>query len=220
MDWSACFPELTRQPDPEVEALLEGAHQVKVSAGEFVFHMGSPCHNYLLAVDGTLRVQLAAESGRELTLYRVRAGGSCILTTSCLLSGEHYPAEAIAETGVTALAIEQQEFHSCLDSSAAFRRFVFTNLSSRLAEVIRRMESVTFTSIDRRLAAALLEFHESATTPRVTHHDLAVELGTAREVVSRHLKRLESRGWISLGRGQIEITDPAELADLRDHDSN
>jgi len=210
--WPSCFPDLVRSSDTAIAKLLKQAHAVQVPAQTFVFHRGAPCDRYLLSVDGTLRVQLTAESGREVTLYRVRSGGSCILTTSCLLSEEHYPAEAIAETDVTALAIEQRMFQKTLDESAGFRRFVFANFSERLADVIRRMEAVTFTPIDNRLAAALLDAHTSA----VTHQALAVELGTAREVVSRHLKRFADEGWIKLGRGRIQIVDPVSLNRLRD----
>jgi len=217
--WPACFPELTQSNDQAVKKLLEATHTVTVVAQESVFHMGAPCHSYLLSVDGTIRVQLTAESGREVTLYRVRSGDSCILTTSCLLSGEHYPAEGVAETDVTALVIGHREFQHALDESAGFRRFVFSNLSKRLTDVIRRMEAVTFTPIDKRLAEVLLDSRSSDSMTTITHQALAVELGTAREVVSRHLKRFESEGWITLGRGQIEITDPENLVRIRETDS-
>ena len=218
-EWPSCFPELTQSNDQAIEQLLVAAHTVTVQAQEFVFHMGAPCHSYLLSVDGTLRVQLTAKSGREVTLYRVQPGGSCILTTSCLLSGERYPAEAIAETEVTALAIEHQGFQKSLDESADFRRFVFTNFSRRLADTIHRMEEITFTSIDKRLAGVLLDSETTESLANITHHALAVELGTAREVVSRHLKRFESNGWINLGRGEIEITDQENITRIRDTDA-
>lgn len=216
--WPLCFPELSKSSDPAISKLLKAARTITLQGEEFVFHTGAPCHRYLLSVEGTIRVQLTAESGRELTLYRVKSGGSCILTTSCLLGGEHYPAEGIAETNVTAFAIDRREFEQTLDESAEFRRFVFANFSKRLADVIRRIEAVTFTPIDTRLARVLLDCGASAQLSGITHQGLAVELGTAREVVSRHLKRFESRGWISLGRGQIEITDRASLIRVRDTD--
>ena len=217
-EWPSCFPELAQSNDPSIERLLESAHRVTVKAQEFVFHMGAPCSAYLLSVNGTIRVQLIAENGRAVTLYRVRSGGSCILTTSCLLSGQHYPAEAIAETDVIALAIEHQGFQRTMDESAGFRRFVFTNFSRRLADTIHRVEEIAFTSIDKRLAGVLLDFQRSGSLSDITHQALAVELGTAREVVSRHLKRFETSGWIHLGRGEIKITDPEEISRIRDTD--
>ena len=207
-EWLKCLPE--------VRAALDAAPRVTLSAGDFAFHAGAGCSHYLLAITGTLRVQLAAASGREVTLYRVNAGDSCILTTSCLISGEHYPAEAIAETAVTALAIEQHVFQQLLESSPGFRQFVFGNFSSRLADVIRRLETVMFTPIDQRLASLLLAAEQSGSLQAITHQVIAVELGTAREVVSRHLKRFEQQGLIQLGRGHIAIADAAGLARLRD----
>ena len=217
--WQACFPELAESNDPALKRLMDSAQTVTVRAHEFVCRTGATCDNYLLALDGTVRVQLTAESGREVTLYRVRAGGSCILTTSCLLSGERFPAEAIAETDVTALVIDKQSFQKTLDASADFRRFVFANVSRRLGDVIRRMEAVSFTSIDKRLAGVLIDSQTSGSLSAITHQALAVELGTAREVVSRHLKQFESRGLIRLGRRRIEITDPEGLARIRDTDA-
>ena len=167
--WSACFPELTQSNDQAIKRLLETAVIVKVPAQGFVFHMGETCNNYLLAVEGSIRVQLTAENGREVTLYRVQAGDSCILTTSCLLSGEHYPVEAIAETDVIALAIGHRAFQQALDESAGFRRFVFANFSRRLAHTIQCMEEITFTSIDKRLARVLLDFRASGSLSAITH---------------------------------------------------
>lgn len=200
----------------DVRQALDAAPRIKLAAGNYAFHSGASCDHYLLAIAGSLRIQLAAASGREVTLYRVKAGDSCILTTSCLISGEHYPAEAIAETDVTALAIERQQFQRLLDASASFRQLVFGNFSSRLADVIRRMEEVVFTPIDPRLAALLLDAGRSGSLQSITHQTIAVELGTAREVASRHLKRFEQQGLIHLGRGHITIADEAGLLRLRD----
>ncbi len=201
---------------PDVRQALNDAPRVKLAAGDYAFHSGASCSHYLLAIAGTLRIQLATASGREVTLYRVKAGDSCILTTSCLISGEHYPAEAVAECDVTALAIERRQFQQLLDSSPGFRKLVFGNFSSRLADVIRRLEAVVFTPIDPRLAALLLEAGRSGSLQSITHQGIAVELGTAREVASRHLKRFEQQGLIHLGRGHITIADEAGLLRLRD----
>lgn len=141
--------------------------------------------------------------GREVLLYHVRAGDSCVLTTSCLLGDNHYPAEGFTETDVSAFAIPAYVFHRCLAHSAFFRDFVFRSFSTRLADVMKRMESISFGSIDQKLAKALLA--NDARIISKTHHELALEMGSVREVVSRHLKRFESYGWLSLSRGSIQI---------------
>jgi CRP/FNR family transcriptional regulator len=145
------------------------------------------------------------ESGREFFLYRVCSGESCILTTSCLLGGSSYPAEGITMEEVTVFSIAAEDFFRNLDDSKAFRQFVFSNFPSRLANVIRRMEELTSGDIDRRLARILLSARGNQVAK--THQDLAVELGTAREVITRHLKRFAQNGWIRIGRGMVELTD-------------
>ena len=183
---------------------------VKIDQDRFVFHAGDLCQAFLMLLEGNVRVQLTSASGREVTLYRISPGGSCILTTSCLLSHEDYPAEAIAESDLVAAAIPSAVFQDALDESHRFRSFVFDSFSTRLKNVIARIEELAFTSIDARLARVLLELHEKQ-VEKVTHQDIAVELGTAREVVSRHLKRFAAEGWVELGRGRVTVVDPANL---------
>ena len=208
----AAFPAALRDvEDKHLERLLESGIRVRLDANQFVFRPGDACESFLILMDGRIRVQLISEEGKEVTLYRIGPGGSCVLTTSCLFSSEQYPAEAIAETDIEALAFSRDLFEQTVEVSAQFRRFVFDGFSQRLARVIGRMEELAFTSIDYRLAKALVDLHEREQT-QVTHNELAVELGTAREVVSRHLKRMETRGLIALGRGQVTVIDLPELS--------
>lgn len=213
-DWTQCFPALARSEDDNVRHLLATASRVTLPADSWVFRAGAPCGHYLLATSGSIRVQLTGSTGREVTLYRVVSGHSCILTTACLLGGDDYPAEAWAETPVSAIAIDRGAFQSAVERSPDFCRFVFQSFSQRLAEVIRRMDEVMFASIDSRLAGCVLAAQRRGALASMTHQDLAVELGTAREVVSRHLKRFEAQGLLHLGRGHIEVVAPAELERL------
>jgi CRP/FNR family transcriptional regulator len=210
--WAACFPELIRQMDNGIRLLMESANLVKLPAKQQLFYPGSVCENYLLVIDGIVNVQILSESGREILLYQVRSGDSCVLTTSCLLSGDRYPAEGIAESEVTAFAISSPAFYRCIDQSAYFREFVFKNFSSRLSNLIGRMESVVFETIDQRICRILIDKGYNIIT--TTHHELAYELSTVREVVSRHLKKYESYGWISLKRGTIDIINRDALIDV------
>jgi len=206
-------PGLADADEAILDRLLERAQVVKLGHDRFVFHAGDLCQAFLILLSGEVRVQLTSANGREVTLYRIGPGGSCILTTSCLLSNEHYPAEAIAESDVEALAIPVASFQSALESSQWFRRFVFDGFSSRLTSVIQKIEQIAFTGIDVRLAGVLLELDRKQ-VEKITHQDIAVELGTAREVVSRHLKRFESEGWVRLGRGQVSIVDRPQIEAL------
>lgn len=213
--WATYFPQFFENRGQGVNVLMDSSTLIKLPAGQQVFYPGSVCSNYLLVLEGVVKVQLMSDSGREVLLYQVRSGDSCVLTTSCLLSGDRYPAEAITEDDVTAFAIGSQAFHRCIEQSPFFREFVFKNFSARLSKLIIRMESVVFETIDQRICKALLE--SGAETITKTHHELAYELGTAREVVSRHLKKLESYGWVSLTRGTISIANREALKNLVDN---
>lgn len=208
--WATYFPQFIENKDKGVDFLMSASSLVKLPAGKQVFYTGCVCENYLLVLDGIVKVQLmAADTGREVLLYHVRSGDSCVLTTSCLLSGDSYPAEGIVEADVTAFAMSSHAFYRCMELSAFFREFVFKNFSSRLSNIIGRMESVVFETIDQRICKALLISGENVISK--THHELAYELGSAREVVSRHLKNFENMGWVSLKRGNIDIIDREAL---------
>ncbi|MDQ7091364.1 MAG: Crp/Fnr family transcriptional regulator [Methylococcales bacterium] len=212
--WTRYFPQFIANSDATMRRLMDSAQLVKLPAGQQIFYPGSVCENYLLLLEGRVKTQLISENGREMLLYHVCSGDSCVLTTSCLLGGDHYPAEGIAETDVSAFVISKHAFHRCIDQSAFFREFVFKNFSSRLSTVITRMEDVVFGAIDFRLSKLLLASSESPL--KITHHALASELGTAREVVSRHLKRFERYGWLQLNRGTIELINRQALEKIRE----
>lgn len=195
------------------EQLLADGHVTHLKKGQFAFRLGDHCNAYLVLRSGTVRVQLISDQGREITLYRIGPGNSCVLTTSCLLSKEDYPAEAIAETDLEAVVISRRAFREALESSPEFRTFVFDDFSQRLTGVIERIAELAFTSIDSRLARALLRLDREAKED-ITHQELGVELGTAREVVSRHLKRFEDQGLVRLGRGKVVVADVKRLQEV------
>jgi len=198
--------------DASLQQLRARVQGVQLPAGQTVFHRGDICRNYLVVVEGSVRVQTLSPGGREVVLYRVGAGQSCVITTSCLLSRESYPAEGITETATAALVIPQDVFNEALGSSAEFRRFVFACQGQRLSDLIQRVEDVAFGRIDARLAKHLIDrCRNRPGLVTATHQQLASELGTAREVVSRQLKTFEKQGWIAVRRGAVEVLNPDGL---------
>ena len=193
--------------------MIASSQTVNVRTGAIAFHKGDACKNFILVLAGRVRVQLSSEGGREVVLYRVRPGGTCALTTSCLIGKEEYPAEAVIEEDVTALMIPDSQFRQALLDSEQFRQFVFQGFSRRLCTIVSRMENVAFKTIDQRLAHQLLKGDDDSVS-NITHQVLAAEIGTAREVVSRKLKRFESDGLIRSSRGRVEIIDRENLQAL------
>lgn len=212
-DWTQAIAGLARlSPEARTE-LARSARVVQLPKGMRPFAPGASCDAYLIVIEGSVRVQLVAENGREIVLYRVERGESCVLTTSCLLSHENYEAEAICETEVTAAALPAGVFKSLLAQSEPFRDFVLASYADRVSDLILTMEETIFQRVDKRLAAVLLNRAEAGRI-EATHQTLATELGTAREVVSRQLKVFERRGLVTLQRGSVTLRDTPALQRL------
>jgi CRP/FNR family transcriptional regulator len=213
-DWTARFPGLGRLAPDLVQRLVESTAVVSLPAGTRIYEPGQTPESYLLLLDGVVRVQQISSSGRELVLYRVAAGESCALTTACLIGDENYHAEAIAETDIRAAAIPRSTFDELLARSPEFRRFVFSAFSTRLTNLFRIIEEVAFARLDIRLASKLLELAHGTGNVAATQQQLAAELGSAREVISRTLAEFQRRGWVAVSRGSIQLADPKALEGL------
>jgi len=212
--WISLFPSLADLEEKAAQRLAQAAQVVEVPAGQYVFHAGDPCDNFLLVLDGIVRVQMCSENGREIVLYRVDSGESCVLTTACLLGDDPYNAEGITERPVHAAAIPASVFHELLARSSVLRNFVFNSYSERLANLMMVVQEVAFGRLDIRLARFLCDTAQCQDTVSMTHQQLAFELGSAREVISRQLKEFERRGFLNLSRGHITVLAPTELRAL------
>jgi CRP/FNR family transcriptional regulator len=196
------------------QALERVGRPVAIDEGSTVFRPGEMPSDLLILVEGTLRVQQVSEGGREVVLYRVRPGETCVLTTACLMTEEGYAAEGIAETPLLLAAVPRAAFDGLMAGSAEFRRFVMETYARRLADLFLVVEQIAFRRIDVRLARRLLDRRDAAGRVRATHQQLAVELGTAREVISRQLGEFARRGWVSLARGVVAVEAPGSLEAL------
>ncbi|MGB3245058.1 MAG: Crp/Fnr family transcriptional regulator [Sulfitobacter sp.] len=212
--WRAAFPGLADISENVSDILDKQAHPINLPQGAVLFGPGNAAENLLLLVKGTVRVQQLSEAGREIVLYRVHAGESCVLTTACLLAFEDYSAEGIAETDIEAIRIPRDVFDELMSVSKEFRAFVFDAYSKRITDLFLVIEEIAFKRMDIRVAQKLLELQDDHSALHLTHQQLAVELGTAREVISRQLKEFERRGWLNLNRGEIELRDTAAIGRL------
>ena len=205
------FPFFAELPPPRLEALLAEAQLLRVPEGGVLFDARQPCRGFPLVLEGSVRVFKTAPSGREILLYRVESGQSCILSGGCLLAHSDYTATAIAETGVELLSVAPAQFHELMLQFEPFRRYVFGMYAERLGEVMELVEEVAFRRLDARLAQTLIR-----RGPRIegTHQALADELGSVREIVSRLLRSFEQRGWVRLERERVTVLDPKALSAL------
>jgi CRP/FNR family transcriptional regulator, anaerobic regulatory protein len=203
--------------DDETRAAVQGAARVMSAAsGARIFEIGQRAEAFIILLRGRVRVQLTAENGREITLYKIDAGESCILTTSCLLNAEAYAAEAVCEVDLQAIALSRAVFRDLLGRSTTFRDAVLGAYADRVSDLILTIQNTRFHRLDSRLAALVLERSKDGILV-ATHQELAAELGSAREVVSRILKRFERIGTVALTRGTIEIKNSNGLKHEAEH---
>ena len=203
----ALYPVLGKLPAGLLRRICEALQTVTIPSGTVVFDESQPCRGFPFVLAGAIRVAKASTGGRELPLYRVVAGESCIITSSCLLGHADYNARGVTE-GQTTLALLPRELFDEMLAEPAFRDFVFALFGERLAELMQLVEEVAFRKLDQRLAALLLG---KGRVVRATHQQLADELGSVREMVSRLLKGFADEGLVRLGREQVEVLDPAGL---------
>jgi CRP/FNR family transcriptional regulator len=204
------YPVLANLPEALQESLPPSVQQMTVPAGTILFDEHQPCQGFPFVLAGAIRVVKTAANGRELPLYRVLPGESCIITSSCLLGRSDYNARGVAESETTLALLPRDQFDTLL-AVPAFRDFVFRLFAERIAELMQLVEEVAFHKLDQRLANLLLGKGRHL---QITHQQLADELGSVREMVSRLLKGFAEQGLVRLGREQIEILDPAGLRKL------
>ena len=205
------YPSLEALDNAEIEALCRPEAVLQAPAGAELFSERQPCSGFPLLMSGSIKVVKSAPSGRELLLYRVAPGGSCVISSSCLLGHTSYAARGIAEMPLQMLMLPAMRFESLMASSASFRDFVFHLLADRLAELMQLVEEVAFQRLDQRLAKLLLGKSDPIL---LSHQALAEELGSVREIVSRLLKAFSDQGLVILGREQISVSDRLGLQQL------
>lgn len=198
---------------PESTRALCALPQQHLSAGTVLFHPGDAAQGFVVVVRGRIEVFLTAASGREILLYAVEPGQSCIQTTLGLLAGEAYLGEALTATEAEVVMIPRALFLALMDRDPAFRGFVLGAFARRMSEVTRLLERVAFGRIESRLAQALLDLAQGDAV-HATQSDLAARIGSAREVVTRRLDQMARAGLVQTDRGMVRLIDLPELRRL------
>jgi CRP/FNR family transcriptional regulator len=201
------YPALAGLGEATLVGLIERAQVLDAPAGTPMFGEGSPCRQFPLVLEGSIRVSKCSE-GRELPLYRVGPGESCVLTSGCLVGARDYPANGVVELDARLVVLPRAVFEELMARHAPFREYVFSLFADRLAELMALVEAVAFHRLDRRLAATLLG---RGRIVAMTHQQLADELGSVREIVTRLLRSFADQKLVSLNRGAVEVLDAATL---------
>ncbi|WP_397541433.1 cyclic nucleotide-binding domain-containing protein [Roseovarius salis] len=199
--------------DPRATQRLNGLAPIQAPAGTTLFHPGDTVKGFVIMLSGRVEVFLAGPNGREILLYAVEPGQTCIQSTLGLMGGEDYSGEAIVRRDSRMVLVPRDTFLALMSESDAFRGFVFHAFATRLQSMMHLLERVAFLRVEARLAQCLLDRSENGTLS-ATHAEIASMIGSAREVVSRRLDALERRGILRVGRGRVQVLDAAALSEL------
>ncbi len=203
----------------EVSTALRAGFQleaklIQAPADTILFDLEEECRFFVMVLRGSIRVSHPS-SRRELLLYHVLPGDSCMMTVSCILGETPYQARGVVEEDLLAYALPARLFREFVLQSDAFRSSVFSAFGQRILHLIELVQQVAFDRLDQRLARLLLE---RSGRLRCTHQQLADDLGTAREVISRYLKEFDTAGLVRLTRGEIHILDRRSLENIAHSD--
>lgn len=196
--------------EAETRSSLAQLSVAVIGHGATLFRPGEAARGFIILLSGRIDVSLVGASGRELLLYTVEPGTSCVQTTLGLLGGEDYTGEATAAVDCRAVVVPRPLFLDLMGRSAAFRSIVFRAFAQRMQGMLHLIERVAFIRIEARLAEVLLERARDDVV-EATHQDIAAAIGSAREVVSRRLEAFQRSGWVTTERGLVRLADRQAL---------
>lgn len=207
------FPFLHSFSKEERDLFFQNSTHFHYQADTIIMQEGFICRHTAFLLKGSIRVSKLSEDGREVTLYRIREGEVCLLTVSCIMSDSSFPALASVEEETEMVALPAQIFQELLLVNREFQQFIFHRIFSRLRDVMLTVERVAFAGIEKRIAGLLYQAYLARESPILsfTHAEVAREIGSSREVVSRKLKELQEREILHLARGRIQVIDPKSL---------
>lgn len=213
---SSAYPFWDHLTAGERAELLRGAAMTFYKKGASVHRSDMGCTGAVLVLSGLLRVYIVSEEGREVTLFRIHAGEPCVLAASCLLEAIQFDLAIEAAEDVRAIVIPAGVLRPIMESNPYVGLYMYRQATERFSDVMWMMQQILFMGADRRVAIFLWEetVGKGQSSLSMTHDEIARNIGSAREVVSKVLKYLAEEGVVSLGRGRVEITDREKLKKL------
>ncbi|MEW6198288.1 MAG: Crp/Fnr family transcriptional regulator [Planctomycetota bacterium] len=209
-------------PPPALARVAGAARPARLAAGQCLYREGDTCADVAILGDGLIRVFKSCPSGREITLYHVEPGEPCLVNVLCAYLQSPTPASATVERPGPAVLVPHAVFHELIGAAAPLRDQLFGSIARRMLDLMLLVEEVAFRRMDRRLASYLRKRFDQSRSDElwleITHEEIAADLGSAREVISRLVKEFERLGVVQQGRGRIGLRDPGRLQDLADID--
>ena len=205
------LPFWTKLTPEQQKMVVTGSGERVFSTGDMLHRGPVDCAGLYIIESGQVRAYSISETGREITLFRLFERDVCIFSASCMMKDIRFSVYMQAAEDTRTILIPTPIFRQLNLNSAAVSNYTNSILSSRFSDVMWLLDQILFTSMDKRLAQYLIERCGDGDVLRTTHEEIARDLGTAREVVSRMLKYFQSESMVKLSRGQIELTDRKKL---------
>ena len=218
MEFQSCFPVWETLTDAQRTCILSGLAERTVGKGTVLHNGSADCTGLLVVKSGQLRIYILSEEGREITIYRLFDRDICLLSASCIMRSMQFDVTVEAEKDTVFWMIPAEAYQRIMKESAPLANYTNEIMAARFSEVMWLMEQVMWKSMDKRVAAFLLEESaiEGGDRLNITHETIANHLGTHREVITRMLRYLQSEGMVRLSRGAVELLDEKKLTALRD----
>ncbi len=212
-DWFPIWDQLTQAQQGRI---LDSLIPRRIRAGTVIHNGSADCAGLLLVESGRLRAYILSDGGREITIYRLFDRDICLFSASCMLRSVQFDVTIQAEQDTDLRVIPTEVYQQIMAESAPLSNYTNEIMAARFSEVMWLLEQVMWKSMDRRVAAFLLEESAIEGGPRlaITHETIANHLGTHREVVTRMLRYLQGEGMVKLSRGTVELLDPKKLKAL------
>ncbi len=218
MEFQSCFPVWDRLSADQQSRILDNLVFREIKKGTVIHNGSADCTGLLLVKSGQLRAYILSDEGREITIYRLFDRDICLFSASCMLRSAQFDITIEAEKDTGLWVIPAEVYRSIMEQSAPLSNYTNEVMAARFSEVMWLVEQVMWKSMDKRVAAFLLEEAAIEKTDRlsITHETIANHLGTHREVVTRMLRYLQGEGMVRLSRGTVELLDAKKLTALRD----
>jgi len=216
MEFQSVFPVWNKLTAPPQERILGSLMERTVTKGAVIHNGSMDCTGLLLVKRGQLRAYILSDEGREITLYRLFDRDMCLFSASCMMNSIQFEITIEAEKDSELWVIPVEVYQSIMEDSAPVSNYTNELMSTRFSDVMWLMEQIMWKSLDRRVAAFLLEEAaiEETCKLKLTHEAIANHLGSHREVITRMLRYFRSEGMVELSRGTVEITDMKKLKEL------
>lgn len=218
MEFQSCFPIWDRLSSGQQGRILDSLVFREIKKGAVIHSGGVDCTGLLVVKSGRLRAYILSDEGREITIYRLFDRDICLFSASCMLRSAQFDITIEAEKDAELWVVPAEVYRGVMEESAPAANYTNEVMASRFSQVMWLVEQIMWKSMDKRVAAFLLEESAVEGTGRlsITHETIANHLGTHREVVTRMLRYLQDEGMVKLSRGAVELLDEKRLSALGD----